>query len=99
MQPLIHMSQSRRGSRVAQPRLDLDAEIAAMVDRVRQVFGDEILDGIYDRAQNAAIRQARARDTPASVPSDGRLRRVSNVDDDGFVRALRDELDRALTHH
>ena len=93
------MSQSRRGSRVAQPRLDLDAEIAAMVDRVRQVFGDEILAGIYDRAQNAAIRQARAPDTPASVPSDGRLRLVSNVDDDGFVRALRDELDRALTHH
>ena len=70
-----------------------------MVDRVRQVFGDEILAGIYDRAQNAAIRQARAPDTAASVPSDGRLRRVSNVDDDGFVRALRDELDRALTHH
>ena len=38
-------------------------------------------------------------DTPASVPSDGRLRRVSNVDDDGFVRALRDELDRAWTHY
>jgi hypothetical protein len=92
------MSQSRRGRRVAQPRLDFDGEIAAMVDRVRQVFGDEILAGIYDRAQNAAIRQARASDTPASVPSDGRLR-VSNVDDDGFLRALRDELDRALTHH
>ena len=97
--PLIRMSQSSRGSRVAQPRLDLDAEIAAMVDRVRQVFGDEILAGIYDRAQNAAIRQPRASDTPAWVPNDGRLRRVSNVDDDGFVRALRDELDRALTHH
>ena len=76
-----------------------DDEVAAMVDRVRQVFGDEILTAIYDRAQNAAIRQARARDTPALVPSDGRLRLVSNSDDDGFVRALRDELDRALTHH
>ncbi len=84
---------------MAQPRLELDAEIAAMVDRVRQVFGDEVLAGIYDRAQNAAIRQARAADPPVAVPRDGRVRRVSNVDDDGFVRALRDELDRALTHH
>lgn len=82
-----------------QPPVNRDAEIAAMVDRVRQVFGDEVLTGIYDRAQNAAIRRARVRDTPASVSSDGRLRLVSNSDDDGFVRALRDELDRALTQH
>jgi len=33
------------------------------------------------------------------VPNDGRLRRVSNVDDDAVVGALRDELYRALTHH
>lgn len=92
------MSHSRRGNRVPQSRLNLDAEIAAMVDRVRQVYGDEILEGIYDRAQNVAIRQARGPNTPASVPSDSRLRLASNSDGDGFVRALRDELDRALTH-
>ena len=95
--PLSQMSHSRRGSRVRQSRPCLDREVAAMIDRVRQVFGDEILAGIYVRAQNAAIRRARALNTPASAPSDARLRLVS--DDDGFVRALRDELDRALTHH
>ena len=93
------MSQSRRGSRVPQARVNLDPEIAAMVDRVRQVFGDEILAAVYDRARNAAIRHARAPATPEEVPNDGRLRLVSNSDDDGFLRALRDELDRALTHH
>ncbi len=55
-----------------------------MVDCVGKVFGDEILAGIYDRVQNAAIRQARAPATPASVPSDGRLRLVSNADEDRF---------------
>jgi len=79
--------------------VNLDPEIAAMVDRVRQVFGDEILAAIYDRARNAAIRQAPAPATPEVVPNDGRLSLVSNADDDGFLRALRDELDRALTHH
>ena len=93
------MSQSRRGSRVQQARVNLDPEIAAMVDRVRQVFGDEILAAVYDRARNAAIRQARTPATPEGVPNDGSLRLVSNSDDDGFLRELRDELDRALTHH
>ena len=93
------MSQSRRGSRVPPARVTLDPEIAAMVDRVRQVFGDEILAAVYDRARNAAIRQARAPATPEEAPNDGRLRLVWNSDDDGFLRALRDELDRALTHH
>ena len=35
----------------------------------------------------------------ASAPTDGRLRLVSGAADDGFIRALRDELDRLLTHH
>ena len=75
----------------------LDAEITAMLDRVRQVFGDEILADIYERAQNAAIRQA----VPpgAAAAHDGTLRVVSDSMDDGFVRALRNELDRLLTHH
>ena len=81
-----------------QARANLDTEIAAMVDRVRQVFGEEILAAIYDRARNAAIRQAPPRETPAPR-HDGGLRLVSSSDDDGFVRALHDELDRALTHH
>ena len=93
------MSRSRRGSRVPQARVNLDPEIADMVDRVRQVFGDEILLAIYDRARNAAIRQAPVLATPEVVPNDGRLGLVSNADDDEFLRALRDELDRALTHH
>ena len=93
------MSQSRKGGPVRQARVNLDPEIAAMVDRVRQVFGDEILAAIYDRARNAAIRQTRVSAAPEVVPNDGRLRLASNADDDGFLRALRDELDRALTHH
>jgi len=97
-EPLTSVSQSRRG-RVPQARVNLDAEIAGMVDRVRQIFDDEVLAAIYDRARNAAIRQARVPATPEGVPNDGRLRLVSNSDDDGFLRALRDELDRALTHH
>ena len=80
--------------------MPLDAEVTAMLDRVREVFGDEILGGIYERAQNAAIRQG---GSPAAVaadaPADGRLRLVSDAADDGFVRALRNELDRLLTHH
>ena len=95
-EPLTPMSRSRRGTGVPQARVNLDPEIAAMVDRVRQVFGDEILAAIYDRARNAAIRQAPVPATPEVVPNDGRLSLVSNADDDGFLRALRDELDRAL---
>ena len=80
--------------------MSLDAEITAMLDRVREVFGDEILADIYERAQNAAIRQAAsAGAVAAAAPTDGRLRLVSDATDDGFVRALRDELDRLLTHH
>jgi len=30
--------------------MPLDAEITAMLNRVREVFGDEILAGIYERA-------------------------------------------------
>ena len=75
----------------------LDAEITAMLDRVRQVFGDEILADIYERAQNAAIRQAVS--AGAAAANDGTLRVVSDSMDDGFVRALRNELDRLLTHH
>ena len=93
------MSKSRRGSRVLQAAANLDAEITAMVGRVRQVFGEEVLAAIYDRARNAAIRQASPRETPASTRNDRGLRLVSNSEHDGFVRALRDELDRALTHH
>jgi hypothetical protein len=78
--------------------VDLDAEIASMIDRVRSVFGDEILAGIYDRAHNAAIRQAPAAATQATVPNEAGLRVVWRSDDDGFIRALRDELDRLLTH-
>ena len=80
--------------------MPLDAEITAMLDRVRQVFGEEILADIYERAQNAAIRQAGSAGTAAANAStDARLRLVSDPADDGFVRALRDELDRLLTHH
>jgi predicted ArsR family transcriptional regulator len=78
--------------------MPLDAEITAMLNRVREVFGDEILAGIYERAQNAAIRQA-ASPVAADAPTDGRVRMVSDAADDGFVRALRNELDRLLTHH
>ena len=91
------MSKSSRSSRVPQVRENLDAEITAMVDRVRQVFGDEILAAIYDRARNVAIRQTRRPSAPVSVQNDGTLRLVSHSN--GFVRALRDELDRALTQH
>ena len=91
------MSKSSRSSRVPQVREDLDAEITALVDRVREVFGDEILSAIYDRARNVAIRQVPRPSAPASVPKRGTLRLVSHSD--GFVRALRDELDRALTQH
>jgi predicted ArsR family transcriptional regulator len=78
----------------------LDADLIAMLDRVREIFGDEILAGIYERAQNATIRQAGSPGTAAAdAPTDGRLRLVSGAADDGFVRALRDELDRLLTHH
>jgi hypothetical protein len=49
------------------------------------------------RAHNAAIRRVRTPDTQA-VPSDGRLRVVSNSVNDEFVRTLRDELDRALNY-
>jgi hypothetical protein len=77
----------------------LDAEIRAMLDRVRQLFGDEILAEVYERAQNAAIRQAGAPGTAAAkAPTEGTLRLVSDAADDGFVRALRNELDRLLTH-
>ena len=92
------MSESRK-NRGPQARVNLDAEIAAMVDRVRQIFDDDILAAIYDRARNAAIRQARGPATAEAVRSDRRLRLVSNSEDDGFLQALRDELDRALTHH
>ena len=79
--------------------MPLDAEITAMLDRVREVFGDEILAGIYERAQNAAIRHAGSAGTAAAnAPSESRLRLVSDAADDGFVRALRDELERLLTH-
>ena len=79
--------------------MPIDAEITAMLDRVREVFGDEILAGIYERAQNAAIRQAGSPGTAAAqAPTDGRLRLVWDAADDGFVRALRSELDRLLTH-
>jgi predicted ArsR family transcriptional regulator len=78
----------------------LDADLIAMLDRVREIFGDEILADIYERAQNATIRQAGPPDTPAADAADGgRLRLVADAADDGFVRALRDELDRLLTHH
>lgn len=87
----------KRHSRVPQVREDIDAEITAMADRVRQVFGDEILAAIYDRARNVAIRQARKPSAVASVPSHGTLCLVSRAD--GFIRALREELERALTRH
>ena len=78
----------------------LDADIIAMLDRVRQVFGDDVLGGIYERAHNAAIRQAGSpAAATANAANDGQLRVVSDSTDDGFVRALRDELDRMLTHH
>ena len=96
---LTSMSKSSRSGRVPQARENLDAEIAPMVRRVRELFGDEVLATIYDRAHNVAIRQARVSVTPASAATDGRLRLVSSSEDDGFLRTLRDELDRALTHH
>jgi predicted ArsR family transcriptional regulator len=78
----------------------LDADLIAMLDRVREIFGDEILAGIYERAQNATIRQVGSPGTAApDAPTAGRLRLASGAADDGFVRALRDELDRLLTHH
>jgi hypothetical protein len=78
----------------------LDADLIAMLDRVRTMFGDEILADVYERAQNATIRQAGSPGTAAAdAPTGGRLRLVSDAADDGFVRALRDELDRLLTHH
>jgi hypothetical protein len=77
----------------------LDADLIAMLDRVREIYGDDILAGIYERAQNATIRQSGPPDAAAVAPTDGRLRLVSGAADDGFVRALRDELDRLLTHH
>lgn len=95
------MSRTRKVKRSAQAHMPgLDAEIMAMLDRVRQVFGDEVLGGIYERAQNAAIRQSVSPDAAtANASNDGQLRVVSDSTDDGFVRALRDELDRVLTHH
>ena len=78
--------------------MPLDAEITALLDRVREVFGDEILAAIYERARNAAIRHAGSAGAGAAdAPADGRLRRLSDAADDGFVRALRNELDRLLT--
>jgi predicted ArsR family transcriptional regulator len=78
----------------------LDGDVIAMLDRAREIFGDEILAAVYERAQNATIRQAGPPGTAAAdVPTDGRLRLVSGAADDGFVAALRDELDRLLTHH
>ena len=93
------MSESKRSRRVPPSVMDLDDQIGAMIDRVRQVFGDEILAAIYGRAHNAAIRHALTPASQASAPSGGRLRLVSNSGDAGFLRALRDELDRALTNH
>jgi len=79
---------------------ELDAEILSMLDRVRQVFGDDVLGGIYERAQNAAIRQSVSPGAATTNASDdGQLRVVLDSTDDEFVRALRDELDRMLTHH
>jgi predicted ArsR family transcriptional regulator len=78
----------------------LDADLIAMLDRAREIYGDEILAGIYERAQNATIRRAGSPDTAAAAaPTDRRLRLVSGAADDGFVEALRDELDHLLTHH
>jgi hypothetical protein len=78
----------------------LDADLIAMLDRAREIYGDDILAGIYERARNVAIRQTRSSGASAAdVPSDGRLRLVSGAADDVFVPALRDELDRLLTHH
>ena len=86
--------------RPAQAHMALDAEITAMLDRVRELFGDDILAGVYERAQNAAIRQAGSPGAGAAhAPTDGTLRLVPAAADDGFVRALRSELDRLLTHH
>ena len=92
---------SRIVKRSAQAHMPgLDAEIMAMLDRVRQVFGDEVLGGIYERAHNAAIRQSVSPGAAtANASNDGQLRVVWDSTDDGFVRALRDELDRVLTHH
>jgi hypothetical protein len=80
--------------------MPLDAEIRAMLDRVREVFGEEILADLYERAQNAAIRQAGSPATEAAhAPTPGRLGLLSDAADDGFVRALRNELDRLLRRH
>ena len=77
----------------------LDMEITGMLDRVRQIFGDEVLAALYGRARNAAIRQtASPAEAGAETSSEGPLRLVSGSKD-AFVRALRDELDRMLTHH
>jgi hypothetical protein len=78
----------------------LDDELFALLDRARQVFGDEILTGIYERAQNAAIRQAGPPGTSAPRASTGeRMPLVSDSVEDGFLRALRNELARLLRHH
>jgi predicted ArsR family transcriptional regulator len=78
----------------------LDEEIRALLDHVREVFGDEVLAGIYERAQNAAIRQAGSLATASPrAPTEGRARLVSHAADDGFATALRNELGRMLTHH
>jgi hypothetical protein len=98
---LRHVSRTRKVKRSPQADMPgLDAEIMAMLDRVRQVFGDEALGGIYERAHNAAIRQSVSPSAAtANAPNDGQMRVVSDTTDDGFVRALRDELDRVLTQH
>jgi hypothetical protein len=97
------VSRTRKVKRTAQAQLpELDAEILSMLDRVRQVFGDDVLGGIYERAQNAAIRQSvppGAATATTNASDDGQLRVVLDSTDDEFVRALRDELDRMLTHH
>ena len=97
------MSRTRKVKRTARAHMpELDAEILSMLDRVRQVFGDDVLGGIYERAQNAAIRQSvspGAATATTNASDDGQLRVVLDSTDDEFVRALRDELDRMLTHH
>jgi hypothetical protein len=71
-----------------------------MLDRVRELFGNEIVAVIYGRAQNVAIRHGVSPGAAVTNASnDGRPPLVSDSTDDGFVRALRSELDRVLTHH
>ena len=78
----------------------LDDEIVALLNRARQVFGDEILSGIYERAQNAAIRQAGFSRTPEpGASTGGSLPLGSDSLENGFLRALRNELARLLRHH